>query len=39
MADHRWEKVTGYDVVVSKGFTELKPYAFTVATDAPIADF
>jgi type III restriction enzyme len=39
MANHSWEKFTGYDVVVSKGFTEIKPCAFTVATDAPISDF
>jgi type III restriction enzyme len=39
MVNHRWEKVTGYDVVVSKGFTELKPCAFTAAADAPISDF
>ncbi|MCI0390675.1 MAG: DEAD/DEAH box helicase family protein [Acidobacteria bacterium] len=39
MDSHRWEKVIGYDVVVSKGFTELKQSAFTVAADAPIRDF
>jgi type III restriction enzyme len=34
MQAHYWEKATGYDVIVSKGFTELKSSAFTaVATD------
>jgi type III restriction enzyme len=39
MDSHRWEKATGYDVVVSKGFTELKPCAFTVPADALVLDF
>jgi type III restriction enzyme len=30
MQEHQWEKATGYDVVVSKGFTDLKPSAYTV---------
>lgn len=30
MQAHQWEKATDYDVVVTKGFTELKSSAFTV---------
>lgn len=30
MQEHQWEKATGYDVVVTKGFTELKKPAFTI---------
>ncbi len=29
MQAHHWENVTGYDVTISKGFTDLKPRAFT----------
>ena len=39
MQQHHWEKVTGYDVVVSKGFTSLKPLAFTAPADEPVQDF
>ena len=39
MQEHRWEKVAGYDVVVSKGFTALKPLAFTAAADDTIHAF
>ena len=39
MQEHHWEKATGYDVVVSKGFTELKPSAFTAAATDTIHDF
>jgi type III restriction enzyme len=39
MQAHHWEKATGYDVVVSKGFTELKPSAYTAAATDPIHDF
>lgn len=37
MQDHQWEKATDYEVVVSKGFTELKPTAYT--TTEPTHDF
>jgi type III restriction enzyme len=37
MLAHQWEKATDYEVVVNKGFTELKPSAFT--TNEPIHDF
>ncbi len=39
MQAHHWEKAAGYDVVVSKGFTTLKPLAFTAPADEPIHDF
>jgi type III restriction enzyme len=39
MQAHYWEKTTGYDVVVSKGFTELKPSAYTAAATDTIHDF
>jgi type III restriction enzyme len=39
MQAHQWEKATGYDVVVSKGFTDLKPSAYTARDGEPIQDF
>jgi type III restriction enzyme len=39
MLEHQWEKAAGYEVVVSKGFTELKESAFTKNADEPIYDF
>lgn len=39
MQEHQWEKATGYDVVVSKGFTALKPCAYTAKDGEPIHDF
>jgi len=39
MQAHHWERAAGYDVVVSKGFTTLKPLAFTAPADEPIHDF
>ncbi len=39
MQAHQWEKITDYDVVVTKGFTELKQSAFTVKEGAEIYDF
>jgi len=39
MQDHQWEKAVGYEVVVSKGFTELKEPAFTQKEGEPINDF
>lgn len=39
MQDHHWEKASGYDVVISKGFTSLKPLAFTARAEDPIHDF
>ena len=39
MQDHQWEKAIGYDVVVSKGFTDLKEPAYTQKEDEPVNDF
>jgi type III restriction enzyme len=39
MIEHHWERATGYEVVVRKGFTELKPCAYTATADNPIRDF
>jgi len=39
MQAHQWEKATDYDVVVTKGFTELKSSAFTVREDSAVWDF
>ena len=39
MQAHHWEKASGYDVVVSKGFTALKSLAFTAPADEAIHNF
>jgi type III restriction enzyme len=39
MQDHYWEDVAGYEVKISKGFTELKPSAYTHAVQQPLADY
>lgn len=39
MQAHQWEKAIGYDVVVSKGFTDLKEPACTQKQGEPINDF
>jgi type III restriction enzyme len=39
MQEHQWEKAGGYDVVVSKGFTDLRPSAYTARDGEPIQDF
>ncbi|MFQ5853265.1 MAG: DEAD/DEAH box helicase, partial [Candidatus Binatia bacterium] len=39
MQDHQWEKATDYEVVVTKGFTELKEPAFTAKEGEPVHDF
>ena len=39
MQEHYWEEATGYEVKVSKGFTELKPCAFTATATDGIRDF
>jgi len=39
MQGHYWEEAVGYEVKVSRGFTELKPSAYTCATAEPIADY
>ena len=39
MQDHYWEDAVDYEVVVSKGFTELKASAFTASATEPPLDF
>ena len=36
MQEHYWEEATGYEVKVSKGFSELKSSAFTASATEPI---
>ena len=39
MQDHYWEDTIDYEVVVSRGFTELKPSTFTTSATEPPLDF
>ena len=39
MQAHQWEKATDYEVVVSKGFTELRQPAYTCLASDPVHDF
>ena len=39
MQDHYWEDAVGYEVKVSKGFTELKQSAYTYSVQEPPADY
>ena len=39
MQAHQWEKAADYDVVVTKGFTQLKSSAITVKEDGVVWDF
>jgi type III restriction enzyme len=39
MQQHQWERAAGHDVVVSKGFTALKPCAYTASAIDPVHDF
>ena len=39
MQEHYWEETGGYEVRISKGFTELKPSAYTASATDPIIDF
>ncbi len=39
MQEHYWEETVGYEVKVSKGFTELKPSAYTSSVQEPPADY
>jgi type III restriction enzyme len=39
MQAHQWEKAVGYDVVVSKGFTDLKEPAYTQKQGDSVSDF
>jgi type III restriction enzyme len=39
MQAHYWEKATGYDVKISKGFTRLRESAFTAPAHEPVHNF
>ena len=39
MQAHFWEKATGYEVKISKGFSELKPSAYTASAAEPVLDY
>ena len=39
MQEHYWEKATGYEVKISKGFSELKPSAYTASASEPVMDY
>lgn len=39
MQAHYWEDVAGYEVKVSKGYTELKPSAYTCSVQEPPTDY
>ena len=39
MQEHYWEEATGHEVKVSRGFTELKPCAFTASATEGIRNF
>lgn len=39
MQEHYWEDAAGYEVKVSKGFTELKTSAYTYSVQEPAADY
>ncbi|MDR3569322.1 MAG: DEAD/DEAH box helicase family protein [Syntrophobacteraceae bacterium] len=39
MQAHYWEEAIGYEIKVSKGFTELKPSAYTFSANEPPLDF
>lgn len=39
MQDHSWEEAVDYEVIVSKGYLELKPSAYTYSINDPVADY
>ena len=39
MQEHYWEEATGYEVKISKGFSELKPSAYTASATEPVLDY
>ena len=39
MQEHFWEDAGGHEVKISKGFTELKPSAYTITAEQPVADY
>jgi type III restriction enzyme len=38
MQKHTWEQASGYEVVVSQGFSEVRPQAFAAPADAEVRD-
>lgn len=39
MQEHYWEEAAGYEVKISKGYTELKQSAYTYSVEEPPADY
>lgn len=39
MQAHAWEKSSGYEAVVSQGFSEVRPQAFAAQADAEVLDY
>ena len=39
MQAHYWEEATGYEVKISKGFSELKQSAYTASASEPVLDY
>jgi len=39
MMDHFWEKTSGYEVQVSRGFTQLKPCTYTASEKHPVRSY
>ena len=39
MQEHYWEKATGYEVKIYRGWTELKPSAYTASATEPVLNF
>lgn len=39
MMDHFWEKASGYEVQVSRGFTQLKPCNYTASEKHPVKNY
>jgi type III restriction enzyme len=39
MQEHYWEKATGYEVKISKGFSELKESAYTASATDTVLDY
>ncbi len=39
MQEHFWEEASGYETKITKGFTELKPSAYTVVANDSVLDY
>ena len=39
MQEHYWEKATAYEMKISKGFSELRPSAYTASASEPVLDY